>query len=288
METPTTSHEINSEAKAKTMPTDKELDTLILKRQKEQLRKSTGKVISIKGWLICSLIALIYILFGVYTLDDTYLYKNILFDVLMIPCGLIGGAIILFLLRSMYRSQEKRLERQGVVTETNKLQEELEQDFFTNLVKINFKYIDKYYLQTQVQADRSFYLSCGAAVFAFGVIVTGVVMLYQNKVQQGYVVAASGILGEFVASVFFYLYNRTVIKMGEYHQKLVLTQNISLALKIANDLPDDSQVDAKKHLIEYLSKDINLYLTRLPSEGQQAMSGALRQSTTMQSSHEKV
>ena len=49
-----------------------------------------------------------------------------------------------------------------------------------------------------------------------------------------YVVTAAGILSEFIAAVFFYLYNKTIQKMREYHQKLVLTQNISLALKISD------------------------------------------------------
>jgi hypothetical protein len=54
--------------------------------------------------------------------------------------------------------------------------------------------------------------------------------------------------------------------MGEYHQKLVLTQNISLALKISEELPSAEQVTARSKLIDYLSKDINLFLTARPIE----------------------
>ncbi|HEU4596829.1 MAG TPA: hypothetical protein VFS10_16955 [Pyrinomonadaceae bacterium] len=245
----------------KPLLSEKEIEALIIQRQRSKVREFSDKLFTFKGWLIASALMLVYFL-GLAALIEPSLYRKVWFYVSVLPSALLTGAVVILIVRGALRLQEKALDRQTVFTDTNKLQEKLEEDFFTNLVKINFKYIDKYYLQTQVQADRSFYLSGVAAVFAFGVIITGVVMMYQGKVQQGYVVAASGILGEFIASVFFYLYNRTVIKMGEYHQKLVLTQNIGLALKIADGLPTEAQVDVKKNLVEYLSKDINAYLTR--------------------------
>ena len=45
--------------------------------------------------------------------------------------------------------------------------------------------------------------------------------------------------------------------MSDYHQKLVLTQNVSLALKIAEDLPEKEKCEAKLKLVDYLSKDVN-------------------------------
>jgi hypothetical protein len=85
--------------------------------------------------------------------------------------------------------------------------------------------------------------------------------VHQSAKDAGYVATASGTLGEFISAVFFYLYNQTIIKMGGYHQKLVLTQNVSLALKITEELPPQDQVTARLKLIDCLSKDINRYLT---------------------------
>jgi hypothetical protein len=148
------------------------------------------------------------------------------------------------------------------------LKENLDDNFFTNLVKINFKYIDQYYLQTQLQADKSFQLCVAAASLSLLVVIAGIVLLYlrQTATAPGYVATAAGTLGEFIAAVFFYLYNRTITKMGEYHQKLVLTQNISLALKISEELPSAEQVVARSKLIDYLSKDVNQFLTSKPAE----------------------
>jgi hypothetical protein len=156
-----------------------------------------------------------------------------------------------------------RIAQGKIAVRTEELQEKLDENFFTNLVKINFKYIDKYYLQTQVQANKSFLLSCFAALVSFGVVIAGIVLIYRNQNQEtaGYVAAGAGCLGQFVSAIFFYLYNETITKMAQYHQKLVLTQNIGLALKITEDLQGESKTQAQIKLIETLTFDINRYLT---------------------------
>ena len=166
-------------------------------------------------------------------------------------------------IRAFWRAKLERDLSTGLTLRSEELQEKLDENFFTNLVKINFKYIDKYYLQTQVQANKSFALTAAAACVSFFIIVAGILILYldPNRVQPGYVATASGILGEFIAAVFFYLYNRTITKMGEYHEKLVLTQNIGLALRITEDLPLPEKTTAQVRLVEALCQDINQYLT---------------------------
>jgi hypothetical protein len=159
------------------------------------------------------------------------------------------------------RSNVRQIDQQLAAARTDSLQNSLEEDFFTKLVKINFKYIDQYYLQTQEQADKSFLLSAIVALAGFGVLVVGVVLLYVGRdVDTSRIVVGAGVLSEFIAAVFFYLYNRTILKMGEYHQKLVLTQNVSLALKIAESLPDDARVAAQSELVRQLSSNVNAYL----------------------------
>jgi H+/Cl- antiporter ClcA len=150
----------------------------------------------------------------------------------------------------------------AITQKTEVLQEDLEKDFFTNLVKINFKYLDKYYLQTQEQGDKSFLLCLIAALIGLVIISAGIVMMFFNKTNPAYITTGAGVLAEFIAAVFFYLYNQTVIKMSEYHQKLVLTQNIALALKITDDLPVPQKVDAQIGLIQALTKDVNDLLTQ--------------------------
>jgi len=48
--------------------------------------------------------------------------------------------------------------------------------------------------------------------------------------------------------------------MSNYHNKLILSQNISIALKITDSLPKNEQVNIKKDIIKELLNDINSYL----------------------------
>jgi hypothetical protein len=142
------------------------------------------------------------------------------------------------------------------------LKDNIEKDFFTKLVEINFKYLDQYYLQTQEQADKSFLISAFAACIGFIIIIIGIVMMSRNsqKLEPAYITTGAGVLSEFIASIFFYLYNRTVLKMSQYHQKLVITQNISLALKTADAL-QNSKEKVLEMIIDRLTSDVNKYLT---------------------------
>ncbi|GIC79672.1 hypothetical protein FMO001_43990 [Moritella sp. F1] len=141
------------------------------------------------------------------------------------------------------------------------LQEKIEENFFTKLVQINFKYIDQYYLQTQEQANKSFRLAMFACVSGLLIVTVGIVMMFQGKVEPAYVTTATGLLTEFIAAIFFYLYNKTIVKMSEYHQKLVITQNISLALKIAETLPEKERVESQQELIKKLTENVNQFLS---------------------------
>ncbi|MFQ2239231.1 TRADD-N-associated membrane domain-containing protein [Aeromonas dhakensis] len=161
-------------------------------------------------------------------------------------------------LRQRLRDVDFQLAKHGA----EELQESIEEDFFNKLVKINFKYLDQYYLQTQEQADKSFRLTLFACFIGLAIIVTGIVMMFLDKTEPAYVTTAAGILSEFIAAVFFYLYNKTVQKMSQYHHKLVITQNISLALKISQELPDTEKSAAQNKLIDKLTENVNSLLAK--------------------------
>ena len=223
-----------------------------------------------KAWLAwCLSITGVFVaetLMGIMPLkeDPTFLF----FGFIMGPFGATfyyGGYFLIK--KAVYRSLLRRGQAIAITQKAEGLQEDLEKDFFTNLVKINFKYLDKYYLQTQEQGDKSFLLCLIAALIGLSTITTGIVMMFLDKTKPAYVTTGAGVLSEFIAAVFFYLYNQTVLKMSEYHQKLVLTQNIALALKITDNLPESRREEAQLALIQALTKDVNnLLAQRVSSE----------------------
>ena len=132
-------------------------------------------------------------------------------------------------------------------------------DFYDKLIQINFKYTDKYYLQTQEQADKSFKLATFASVSSFIIIIYGIRQIYLHEGETpSYLTTISGVLTSFISAVFFYLYNQTIQKMSSYHKKLIISQNINLALKIAQGIADPTaKNEALKTLIDRLTTDIN-------------------------------
>ncbi|MEA4986410.1 hypothetical protein SDC9_41271 [bioreactor metagenome] len=236
----------------------------VLKTKKEQIQQQfeTFKFVW-WGWVISSVIGA-GIAFIFFTGSS---YNG--FNISRVISNLLAGALIgaffyayifgafRFLLSNRLRKVELELVKTGAV----ELQESIDQNFFTKLVQINFKYIDQYYLQTQEQADKSFRVALFAAISGFLIVISGVIMMYYGKTEPAYVTTASGIISEFIAAVFFYLYNRTILKMSQYHQKLVLTQNISLALKITDEMEKEQKDKALQLLVERLTLDINKYLS---------------------------
>ncbi len=87
-----------------------------------------------------------------------------------------------------------------------------------------------------------------------------------RKRDASYLTTGAGVMSEFIAAVFFYLYNQTITKMGAYHNRLVVTQNVSLALKIADSLEGHARADAHRMLVDRLSANVNWLLTQ--GEGQ--------------------
>lgn len=168
---------------------------------------------------------------------------------------------IILLIRTSIQARLRSIDFKLAQLGADELKENIEENFFTKLVQINFKYIDQYYLQTQEQADKSFKLSSFASVSGLIIISVGIIMMYTGKTQPAYITTGAGLISQFISAIFFYLYNRTILKMSQYHQKLVITQNISLALKMTDEMSPESKDKSLSLLIDRLTLDVNKYLT---------------------------
>lgn len=207
-----------------------------------------------------------------------FLYLRIVHDITYVPGEDFNEAIILFvvfggliglLINWIIRARQIGIltqalgiiERQLIDLGWSELRDEKEKNFFTKLVEINFKYLDQYYLQTQEQADKSFRLASAASIAGLLIISAGIVMMFFSEVEPALVTTGAGVITELIASLFFYLYNRTILKMSQYHQKLVITQNISLALKISEDMKDEAKIKVQEMIVDRLTLDTNKYLS---------------------------
>ncbi len=126
--------------------------------------------------------------------------------------------------------------------------------YFDRLVDINVTNLEAYYGLVKIHTNNSFQVSIAAGCIGFVLIITGLILGFTNITNApsiSYLSAGAGIITEFIAGVFFYLYNRTVRQLKEYHDSLIRVQNILLSFKIVGDTKDD---DRKNILMELMLK----------------------------------
>jgi hypothetical protein len=116
--------------------------------------------------------------------------------------------------------------------------------YFDRLVDINVTNLAAYYSLIKVHTNNSFLVSIAAGGIGFILILTGLIIGFtnlQNSQTITYVATGAGVVTEFISGVFFYLYNRTVRQMKEYHDSLLTVQNILLSFKIVGDTKDEAE-----------------------------------------------
>ncbi len=174
----------------------------------------------------------------------------------------LGLALSCFFSSYLYLTMEMRenaIRRKMLDYEGDYVQTEISDDIFENSIKMSYKYLDQYYLQTREHAQRGFFVTVCISIFGAALISVGIIGMFWGYITPSYVTCASGAATEFISAIFFYLYNRTVSSMSKYHNKLVLSQNISIALRVADSLPTDDKTKAKNGIINELLKDINMH-----------------------------
>lgn len=234
----------------------KKLQLKLEELQKRRNLKFSRKIGIIAGVLFAAVLFFVGSSFAFYKSDIIFM---ILISVAFGWCCRLCVTIV-------FEMSENRIRRKMLAYEIENTQNEVEKDIFENSIKMSYKYLDQYYLQIREQAQRGFLVTVSIAVFGAGLISIGIIAMFLGKVTPSYITCASGAITEFVSVIFFYLYNKTVSSMSKYHNKLVLSQNISIALRIADGLPEENSNQAKNIIIKELLKDVNIHLTKSDEE----------------------
>lgn len=204
------------------------------------------------------------------TIVFTNYYVSCEFDVILAVFAIVlsflfAGFCIIYL-NLILEMRENRLRRELLELDAVYAKNDVEEDIFENSIKMSYKYLDQYYLQTREQAQRGFFVTVCVAIFGAVLIGGGIIAMFVGATEPSYITCATGVITEFIAAIFFYLYNRTVASMSKYHNKLVLSQNISIALKVSDSLPPEEKIKTKNLIVTELLKDINCHLIKDESE----------------------
>lgn len=134
--------------------------------------------------------------------------------------------------------------------------EERKQTYFERLVDINVTNLSAYYGMVKFHANNSFLVTIAVACLGFALIAFGLLVGFNKSNSDNvltYISTGAGVGTEFISGVFFYLYNRTVRQLKDYHDGLLAVQNVLLSFKIVGDTPNEAdKVKMVMKMIEYL------------------------------------
>lgn len=235
-----------------------EADYKKVKLRLQELQQKTGKMIKLLSCVISG-VSLVFSLVFFFDSYNKITLSNVAISVItsLVVAGFCAAYLALFI-----ELKESSLRRRVLEYEAEHIKDDIEEDIFENSIKMSYKYLDQYYLQTREQAQRGFLVTVCVAVFGALLIGVGIIAMFLGLAQPSVITCAAGVITEFIAAIFFYLYNRTISSMSNYHNKLVLSQNVSIALRIADSLPDQDKVKTKNLIVTELLKDINNHLVK--------------------------
>lgn len=127
-------------------------------------------------------------------------------------------------------------------------------EYFDSLVKINVENLAAYYSLVKTHTSQSFKVSLLISIVGFALIAAGLIIgfKYDDKII-GYISTGSGIVTEFISGILFYLYNKTVRQLKEYHDSLINVQNILLSFKLIESTTDEkAKAEMVSKMLEYL------------------------------------
>lgn len=128
--------------------------------------------------------------------------------------------------------------------------------YFDQLVRINVENLAAYYSQVKAQADKSFLTAVAVGGVGFLFIVSALIIgLFgiTTSATMAFISAGSGVITELIATVFFYLYSKTVRQMKEYHDSLLAVQNVLLSFKLIGDIQsEETKASMIGQMLQYL------------------------------------
>ena len=188
--------------------------------------------------------------------------------------ALFLGVISILMLQYLDEYKIETLKSQLIGLGIEDAKKNVDEDIYQNLIKISYKYLDEYYLQTRQQAQKGFFVTVCVAIAGAIIVAIGIIAMFFGKTTPAYVTTASGTVTEFIAAVaekaeiskkdsekaLKAFVDVVTASMSDYHNKLVLSQNVSIALKISESMTKEQGEKVKEHIVEELMKDINTYI----------------------------
>ncbi len=148
------------------------------------------------------------------------------------------------------------LELEPIRKEREEIRQRIERDPSANVlntIELGLNQITEYYTINKSQARNSFAFSVFAVVTGLVTLVGGAWLFYFGKYPNSQLATLSsigGILLQFIGGASFYIYNKSLVQLNYFYDKLLRMQDTMLSIQLCNQLDDKSrQSEIRERLI---------------------------------------
>lgn len=171
-----------------------------------------------------------------------------------------GAAELIWFVTVAGREFEVSFESQDATRERQKAEQQLKDSNDPNdVLTLDFKRLNEYYIINQNQAKSSFRWAVFAMLFGFTTIIAGIWLFYfKRDVPDTFMASlstAAGLVVNFVSGLFLYLHHKTQERSLHYYRQLSRIQNIALAMRLADAQPnEEAKIKSRAKVIDQLLK----------------------------------
>jgi hypothetical protein len=133
-----------------------------------------------------------------------------------------------------------------------------------SIASFNMAKLDEYYMLNKSQAKLSFLVSVIAVSIGFATLILSIKTRTEGNAKL--TTALSGVFLQFIGGSFFYVYNKSLVQLNIFYEKLVQLQNTMLAVQLSSQLDATDQSRVREQIIlKLLQRSENVEGTLRPT-----------------------
>lgn len=177
-------------------------------------------------------------------MEDISLMAEILWSIV----GIINGIIISFLSYFINSKENKNIKQETEDTLKN-IQNQPDYDVFKLLYK-NVRESTEYYIISKRQANKSFTLAIISCVFGVIIYICGFIIVAILDKDITFFTTIAGTVVELIAGLSFWVYNKCIKQLNEYHKRLNSTEKYLTSIQMADKMNENGREEMYKWLIQ--------------------------------------
>lgn len=175
------------------------------------------------------------------------------FDVLSIATQILSLAFlivsILNVIINFFIKKENKSIKQETEDIVKDIQNQPDYDVFKLLYK-NVRESTEYYIISKRQANKSFTLAIISCLLGVIIYICGFLIVANSDEDITIFTTISGTVVELIAGLSFWVYNKCVKQLNEYHKRLNSTEKYLTSIQMADKMNDSGKEEMYKWLIQ--------------------------------------